>query len=415
MPEYPPEIELALNGIAQGGDGVGRWQGQVVFARGGLPGEKVRVRLHERKPRYVRGRVVEVLTAAPERIAPRLPEADHIPWQHIDYAAQVRLKQTILREQFARLGQLADIPLASAQPAPAIWGYRNTAHLHVRQSQIGYYAADSRTLRDLPHDPLLLPALNEALAGLRDLLLISPVDTLYGVTLRGSAAYGYAAALLHSSQKLPALAWCWQAGVPTLAAAAQLPDSATLHEELGGLVFVLSLDSFFQTYTAQAETLLAVVRALLALQPHECLLDAYSGVGTFALPLAGAVRQVIAIEENSQAVRDGAASARLNAIDNVTFMNAAVERALPTCDTPIDAAILDPPRRGCHPAALEALVQREPLRIAYVSCHPGILVRDVQRLRHYGYHLHHLQLVDMFPQTPHIECVALLTRTPPAR
>jgi 23S rRNA (uracil1939-C5)-methyltransferase len=402
--------------MAQGGDAVGRWNGQVVFVAGGLPGELVRVRVGPRKARYLRGAVVEVLREAPERVPPRLPAADHMPWQYIDYAAQLRFKQTILRDQLAKLAQLADPPVAAVMPAAQPWHYRNTAHLHVQAEQVGYYAAGSRTLVPLDHDPLLLPALNEALAGLHPLLEDGGGDgagaaPLEAVTLRASAAYGYAVAGMHGPGPLRELGRRWQARVPALAAAGAATDTM-LHEELGGIVFALTPASFFQVHTAQAATLLGVVRHMLALEPDQRLLDAYSGVGTFALPLAGSVREVLAIEDHPQAVRDGEQSARLNDVANARFLAAPVERALPDLDEPFAfaAAILDPPRRGCHPAALEALARLAPRRIAYVSCHPAVLARDMRQLLDAGYALQSVQPVDMFPQTPHIECVALLVR-----
>jgi 23S rRNA (uracil1939-C5)-methyltransferase len=415
MEHYPQELELRIDGMAQGGDGVGRWQGRVVFVAGALPGEQVRVRINERKQRYARGHVLVVLEAATERIEPRMPAADYIPWQHIDYVAQVGFKQAILREQLVKLAALPDPPVRAMLPAAHPWGYRNTAHMRVQQGRIGYYAAGSRTLRDMPADPLLLPALNEALAGLRPLLLADEARGLSMVTLRGSAAYGYAVALADGAAQQTDLAYRWRAGVPTLAAVAAASTSSdapavTLHEELGEIVFSLSPTSFFQTHTAQAEVLLRVVRDMLALQPHEHLLDGYSGVGAFALPLARDARTVTAIEEHPDAVADGQRSATLNDIDNVHFVAAPVERALPGIPAPVHAAILDPPRRGCHPAALEALAHLAPTRIAYVSCQPGILARDLRVLLAQGYRLAVVQPVDMFPQTPHIECVALLLR-----
>jgi 23S rRNA (uracil1939-C5)-methyltransferase len=402
------EIELELDGMAQGGEAVGRWDGRVVFVAGGLPGERVRVHVGPRKARYLRGAVAEILRAAPERVPPRLPATDHMPWQYIDYAAQLRFKQAILREQLTKLAQLADPPVAEVIPAAQPWGYRNTAHLHIQAEEVGYYAAGSRTLLPLDHDPLLLPALNEALAGLLP-LLDTEAAPLEAVTLRASAAYGYAVAALRGRGPLRELGRRWQARVPALAAAGAAADT-TLHEEVGGIVFVLTPASFFQVHTAQAAALLDVVRHMLALAPQQRLLDAYSGVGTFALPLAGSVREVLAIEEHPQAVQDGERSARLNDVANVRFLAAPVERALPDHTEPFDAAILDPPRRGCHPAALEALVRLAPPRIAYVSCHPAVLARDMRQLLDAGYTLQSVQPVDMFPQTPHIECVALLVR-----
>lgn len=415
MTAYPDELELEIDRMAQGGYGVGRWEGRVVFANGGLPGERVRVRIQQRKPDFAHGQVTAVLTPAPERVVPRLPGADHMSWQHIAYPAQLRFKQAILSEQLARLAGLADAPVAPVLPAPRPWGYRNTAHLHVQERRVGYYAAGSRHVVNLPRDPLLLPVLNAALFGLHA-AIGTPSARIAAVTLRASAAYGYAVAVLYGTGAVAEVAQRWQTRVASLAGVTWQPapevDAAppeiTLHEELGGVVFALAPESFFQTHTAQAETLLEVVRTGLALQPGERLLDAYSGAGAFALPLARGLHEVVAIEEHPQAVTDGERSAQINDIHNVRFITAPVERALPQIEPPIAAAVLDPPRRGCHPAALAALIALRPRRIAYVSCHPGILARDLRPLIDAGYRLVQIQPVDLFPQTPHIECVALL-------
>ncbi len=410
---YSPDVlVLRIDSIAQGGAGVGRLEGQVVFVPGALPGEEVRIRPVRHKKHYLVADLLAVLEPSPDRIAPRLPGADHIPWQHITYAAQLRYKQIIVRDQLTKLANISEAPVLSPLPAAQHWSYRNTAHLHIQGAQVGYYAAGTRTVQPLSADPLLLPALNEALDGLRPLLSAGNWQPT-AVTLRGSAAHGYAVGMLRGSDNLDALTQRWRARVPALADATVLdavPPAVTLHEELGGITFVLSPLSFFQTCTAQAATLLDVVRELLALQPHERLLDAYSGVGTFALPLAHKVREVVAIEEHPQAVVDGRQSAALNDITNVQFIVAPVEHELQSTTAAFDSVILDPPRRGCHPAALDALARLNPARIVYVSCQPGILARDIQRLLGHGYHLCTVQPVDMFPYTPHIECVALLRR-----
>lgn len=418
MTELPDEIELVIDGIAQGGAGVGRWQGLVIFAMGGLPGERVCVRLAERKKRFARGDVIGVLEPSPDRIAPltSVSVSDHMPWHYIRYEAQLELKRTILIEQLGKLAGLTDPPVAAVLPAPQPWGYRNAAHLRItRAGQVGYYANGSHDVQDLSNDPLLLPVLNEALEGLRT-ALVAVQETTNGssphtVLLRGSATHHYAVARLQGRGNLSPIARYWRDLVPALAGVSTDNRPLTLHEELADILFSLSLDSFFQTNTEQAEQLLTVVQAMLNPQPDECLLDAYSGVGLFALPLARWVRQVIAIEENSRAVRDGEQSAQLNEIENIRFIAAQVETALTDLTETIDIAILDPPRRGCHPAVLKELTRLAPSRIAYVSCQPGILARDLRSLLEVGYELQSVQPIDMFPQTPHIESVALLTRS----
>ncbi|HEU5013581.1 MAG TPA: TRAM domain-containing protein, partial [Roseiflexaceae bacterium] len=125
MNSWPETIELTLDGMAQGGEGVGRDEGRVVFARGGLPGEHVRVQITEQRDAYARGDVTEVLQESPDRVPPRLPGADHMPWQHIAYDAQLRFKRQILSDQLAKIGGLGDAHVEETVPAPREWGYRS--------------------------------------------------------------------------------------------------------------------------------------------------------------------------------------------------------------------------------------------------------------------------------------------------
>lgn len=156
--------------------------------------------------------------------------------------------------------------------------------------------------------------------------------------------------------------------------------------------------------------MLELTAQALAPAPGMRLLDLYSGVGAFGLPLAAAGASVTAVEEHAAAVADGRRSAELNGIAGVRFMRAPVERALPGIEGPFDGAVLDPPRRGCHPAVIEELARLAPRRVVYISCHPGILGRDLPPLLGLGYRLVRLQPVDLFPQTPHIETVVVLER-----
>lgn len=416
------QLELTVDSMAQGGDGVGRIDGMVVFARGGLPGERVRIAVVERRANFVRGVVTELLEQAPERV-PSLLEADaHAPWQHIEYGAQLRFKEQILREQLAKFAGMSDVPLAPMIAAPHPWGYRNSARMHVDDGRIGYYAAGTRQVVDLPSDPLLLPPLNEALAGLRS---IAPPGLLEEVTLRASAAYGYSIAALRPAEEadpgaVELLAAAWRARVQSLAGVlvergrgrkgGVVAGVGTLHDELGGVVYELGPESFFQANAAQAERMIALAREALRPAPGVRLLDLYSGVGTFGLPFAADGATVIAVEEHPSAVADGERSAALNEIAGVSFVQAPVERALPGLEPGFDGALLDPPRRGCHPAVLEELARLAPPRIVYVSCHPGILGRDLGALLRAGYVLERIQPIDLFPQTPHIETVVVLTR-----
>jgi 23S rRNA (uracil1939-C5)-methyltransferase len=420
---WPATLELTLDGIAQGGEGVGRWNDRVVFARGGLPGERVRVSLTERHESYAHALVAEVLEFSPDRVPPRQPNADHMPWQHIAYPAQLRYKRQILADQLAKIGGLDNVVDAETIAAPRPWNYRNSARFHGQGQRIGYYAADSRDLREVTHDPLLLPVLNDALVALHAVVqadMRAPPE----IVLRASEAYGYALAVLHGAAgadlvDLRRLAGAWRMRCPALAGVALVGHSAAgrpvetlgadqLIEELGGIAFHLHPTGFFQVNAVGAEKLLELVRRGLELRGHERLLDLYCGAGAFALPLAGAVSEVLGIEEYAGAVEDARATAVANGVANVHFEIGRVEMALTRLDEAFDAVVLDPPRRGCHPQALAELVRLAPTRIVYVSCHPATLARDLKRLVAGGYHVARVQPVDLFPQTVHIESVAIL-------
>ncbi len=180
-------------------------------------------------------------------------------------------------------------------------------------------------------------------------------------------------------------------------------------EEIEDISFRLQPDTFFQVNVAAARTLLRLIRERLGEQ-RAALLDLYCGAGAFTLPLAAHAGHITGIEEHSAAIADAEANAADNDIRNVQFIAGRVERALADMDQPFDAAVLDPPRRGCHPKALKSLVRLAPSRIVYVSCHPGTLARDLKQLVAGGYHVASVQPVDLFPQTAHIESVTLLTR-----
>jgi 23S rRNA (uracil1939-C5)-methyltransferase len=403
--------------MAQGGTAVARMDGQVVFVSGACANETVRVAIDQRRSGFLRGHVVEVIAPSADRIAPTVTPGDHVPWQHIAYPAQLRYKQQIVREQLAKF-----LPGQAPEPLPILaadrpWGYRNSADLHISGAVLGYHSGGTRETADQTHDPLLLPALDAALQTLRS---VPFADRISAVRLRASAAYGYVLAELTPADgvdpdDLAETALAWQLCTPQLAGVTAadgtlLVGADELFDELGGMLFRLDVRSFFQVNPAQAERLIALIRDWFA-AGGEHLLDAYSGVGAFALPLAKLFQRVTAVEVFSPAVADGKLSAELNGCHNVTFVRGDAERVVGRLSGPFDAVVLDPPRRGCHPALISALIAHAPQRIAAVFCHPGLIGRDLQPLLAAGYQIVTVQPIDLFPQTPHIETLVLLQRS----
>jgi 23S rRNA (uracil1939-C5)-methyltransferase len=417
-------LRVHLDGIAQGGDAVGHHDGQVVFVQGGLPGEDVTVRVTERQRSFLRGVVEEVLQPSPERVLPRCPlfgRCGGCHWQTMSYQAQLACKRTIVAEQCQHVGQIADVPVAPAMGMQEPWGYRSTAELHVAPAGLaGYYAAHSHEVVPLDSCPLLVPALNVLLPHLQRLLPeMAPADRPAEITLRWSWAEEVVLLLLEGGTRRGAVhlreALAGQVSEVSWSRGRQvqiLAGRGFFFEALDEKPLRVSPTSFFQVNVPQARRLLQTVLAMLDPRPEDYVLDAYAGVGALSLPLAGLVRRVTAIEVHPAAVADLRENARQRAGGgHVEALVGLVEQVLPAQGERYDLVILDPPRRGCLPAALEAVLAARPRRIVYVSCHPGTLARDLRTLTAGGYRLCQVQPVDLFPQTFHVESVALLEDT----
>lgn len=422
---WPDEVELTVSGIAQGGDGVGRWQGRAVFASGALPGETVLVRLRERQASFARGQTIDVLTSAAERVTSPCPletQCGAGDWRWIDYRAQLDFKRTIVQDQ---LRHIAGIELevahtwgmtesASNTSLGPAWGYRTTADLHSADGRLGYYAPGTRRVADIPHCCLHHPLINTALAALRTVL--DPAMPLRGVTLRCSPAQGTVLAILDTPVAPRELSRRWMEACPELAGVVQqfrgklrlLAGVDHLIQESNGLRWHVGAGSFFQINDRQLPRLIERVHTLLRPVPKMQILDLFCGVGTFALPLARDGARVTGIESYAPAIDDARRSAALNAIDTCEWHTGAVEAVLARLKGRFDAAVLDPPRRGCEPPALQALLRLRPGRIVYVSCHPGTLARDCKILVEGGYRVEQAEMIDLFPQTSHVESIVTL-------
>jgi 23S rRNA (uracil1939-C5)-methyltransferase len=375
----PHDITLRLGTMTYGGEALGRHDGKAIFVTGGLPGEVVRVAIEDDRARFARGRVMEVIEPSPDRIVPHCPHfgfdaasCGGCQWQHIDYAAQLRFKTAIVREQLQRLGRVIDPPVRDIIPSPAIWQYRNHAQFHVTtDGRRGFQAARSHRVVAIDECPIVEPAL---LDWLRSNLHIARQ------TARVNVRYG-------NTPDRPS-------GATTF-----LIKDATLRA---------SDESFFQVNTSLIETLIDQVLVRLNPQPTDTILDAYCGVGLFSRFLAPRVDRVIGVESSASAARDFREN--LADFDRVEVHQGFVEEVLTRLTTPFHAAVCDPPRAGCGPRVIEAVVARQIDRVVMVSCDPATLARDVRQLIGGGYDLIDAQPIDLFPHTYHIETVALLRR-----
>ena len=450
-PRRGDHVEVTIDDLAFGGEGVGRLEGYVMFVRGGLPGDRVRVHVTETRARYGRGVIDEVLTRAPHRVDPPCPyfgRCGGCRLQHLAYEAQLAFKAKQVRDCLERLGDLAGFELRPILPAPDSYGYRNKMEFTVAESNgepiVGLHEADRYdAVLDIERCLLQSETMNTLLDETRRQARARRLPVWDGATEQGllrfvslregrrtgEAMVNIVAASPDLERLIP-VAEALKAREPATASVvlnvnakkASVAIGTEEHvllgrehitESLGGLAFQVSANSFFQTNTAQAERLFALVVQACACEGHETIFDLYSGTGAISLLIARRCRRVYGIEVAPAAVADAVRNARANGIDNCTFLAGEVRHVLPALiaeGVRADTVIADPPRAGFHPTALGPLAALAPARIVYVSCNPSTLARDVGDLVRRGYRLEWVQPVDMFPQTPHIEAVARLRR-----
>ncbi len=440
-------VELEITDLSSSGDGVGRLHGGVVFVPDTVTGDRVLVRLVRVKRQYSYGKLEQILHASPYRIRPRCIVADKCggcQWQHIDDDYQRTAKGHQVIQALERIGGFIEPPVAPLLNTGEVLGYRNKATYPLARSstgtvQAGYYRHGSHQLINLNQCPVQDPRLNPLLAEIKADIQergwsIYNEERHQGklrhISLRIGQRTGEMMLTLVSTDwhlsDIQEQAEIWLERYPALvgvslnhnrdrtnvifgAETKSIAGQPYLRERFAGLDFHLRPDTFFQVNTEAAETLLGVILERLNLQGHECLLDAYCGVGTFTLPLAKRVREAIGIEVHAASVEQAQDNAEVNGITNVTFATGTVEALLPELGIQPDVVLLDPPRKGCDRAVIETLGNIKPAHLVYISCQPATLARDLQLLcQQGGYQLIGVQPGDFFPQTTHVESVAFL-------
>ena len=385
-------VELVLGDIGPSGDTTAEFEEGTIEVFGGIPGERVVARVHryrKRRRQIVAAAVVRVISASPHRVAPPCPyygPCSGCQWQHIEYEHQLALKADSVRAALAPHPELDGIEVAATIPAPDQLGYRNHARFTVRrQGRLGFTNRISRRFVDVERCLLMHEGINGILGRLQGRV---------GETTQLSVRYGIGSGewLVQPAMKSESI---------------PMPTGQTHYRErLFGRTFRIASPSFFQVNTKQAEALGGLLLRRLELTGSETVVDAYAGVGTFAALAAAHAERVIAIEESTAAVRDAAVN--IGGLMNIEFVESKTEDVLSSLECSPDAVILDPPRMGCHPDAIGAVIEIEADRVAYVSCEPISMARDLAVLVSGGYRLTNVDPVDMFPQTHHVECVSTL-------
>jgi 23S rRNA (uracil1939-C5)-methyltransferase len=505
-PERGQELELTVDSLAYGGEGVARLgqSGYVVFVAGAIPGDRVRAIVYKRKRTYAHARTLEVLEPGPDRIPPL---ADHpgVPWQVLPYERQLEIKQAQARDALRRIGGFAGFEVEQIVPALEQWRYRNKLEysfghdLHTGELLCGFHAPAGWNMV-LPIEDCLLASepgnlarrvamrwcreqglrawsrggeegggLGDAPRGGRTGVRRSggPSEPLPGGGANGAGSPRHASvaredrtgagpdgrALLRNlvvregrrtgclqvrivttdgeldapslaatlaaelgEQRLSGVLWTRSRQLAETTAGGETElvwGDAELPERLGELELRISPEAFFQTNSEMAEVLYGIAAEYAALEGWERVYDLYCGIGTIALALAPRAGEVWGIELIEQAVADAIAAARRNEIGNAHFFAGDARLALPEllarAGRP-DVLVVDPPRAGLSQKVVRRIIESGPKRIVYISCNPTTLAPNAAQLVEAGWELRRVRPVDMFPQTHHVECVALLER-----
>ena len=400
MTEGGTKLDITIEKLVYGGDGLSRMDGSVVFTPYVLPGERVTGEVTREKPGLAWTRLLEVTVPSPERVAapcPYFTRCGGCHYQQAPYAYQLQAKREILVEELRRLGKFEapdEIEVISGEP----WGYRNRTQFTVRNGRIGFLEARSHVLCPVESCPISSPAVNAALRALVEMAR----DRRWPRFLRSLEIFtnetDVQLNVLDTERPVARrfFEWCAER-IPGLV-------SGELNYSLDGVAYRVSSGSFFQVNRFLAGKLM---EAAIGGEEGDRALDLYAGVGFFSIPLARRFREVTAVESGAGALRDLASNAELAGV-NVAGMQTAAADYLTQVEVPPDLVLLDPPRSGIGKEVVKRLGELKPPRVTIVSCDPATLARDLAGLMAAGYGLEKLTLVDLFPQTYHLETVARL-------
>jgi 23S rRNA (uracil1939-C5)-methyltransferase len=380
-PSLPTEEDLTIEKLVYGGDGLSRLESKVVFTPYVLPGEKVRAEIGRIKNDLWRGRLPEILEPSANRVGapcPYFQRCGGCHYQHADYAFQVDQKRVILREALQRVGKVTfdgEIEAVTGEP----WAYRNRVQLHIQNGEIGYFEHGSHKLCAIDHCPIVSPALNTAISKLQGNLgrLNATVELFTNET----------AMQVNVLDRVPQSIY-------------RMFESLGSSSPLDYDGFRVSRNSFFQVNRFLVDRL---VECAIGGAEGASAVDLYAGVGLFAARLAKTFGKVTTVESSASAFRD-----LEHNVPGVAPENKTSEEYLAGLQEKPDLILADPPRAGLGKHAVRDLVRIQAPRLTIVSCDPATLARDLHALLAGGYRIEKMTLVDLFPQTFHIETVVHL-------
>jgi 23S rRNA (uracil1939-C5)-methyltransferase len=392
-------IKTEIGDVAFGGDGVGRSEDLVIFVPFTVDGDNVEVEITKVKKRFALGRIARIIVPSYHRVKPLCryyTRCGGCRMQHITYAHQLELKYRQVAETFHRIAKLSSLPLSQVIASPLPYGYRGKAEFHLADGlggsqRVGLMALASHDLVDVERCEIVAESINRKYKDFREALL---------------------GGHLHLQDDRQIL-WSEEPGEAPTKVSIESKKSVVITRIVGEKRITVPYRGFFQANTALVWELVEQVLKMSELSGGETVVDAYGGAGLFSLFLGARAGRIFGIEGEMEAVRCARINLQREGLIQAKFYPGDVADVLKSEFTSrgltADVVVLDPPRDGCGKGVIGALAVIRPKRIVYVSCNPATQARDILLLSEYGYTLRRLQPLDMFPQTAHIEIVALLT------
>ena len=404
-------VQIKMEKMVYGGDCLGRLpDGRAVFVPFVLPGEIVNVEIIEDKKRFARAIPVELVEPSPDRIQPRcrhFTECGGCQYQHLSYAKQLAVKEDVLKDQLERIAKIYSPPMQTIVPSPDPWVYRNHVQFHLsQQGELGFVHSDGEHLLIIEECHLPQEPINQ----LWPQLILGAETGVYRLGIRQDS-YDDMMLIMEGDDPNPP-----EFSEDIAVSAVYTPPDARLTVLAGDdhLVFSVldrqfqvSARSFFQVNTAVAEKMIQHLLENISFSSEINVLELYAGVGLFSAFIAPPVNTLTAVESSGSACFDFAVN--LDDFDNVSLYEAEAEDVMPALEIHPDILIIDPPRAGVANAVVDAIGKVLPDRIAYISCDPATLARDLRKLLEKGFHLESVTPFDMFPQTAHVECMVLMS------
>ncbi|WP_342046531.1 23S rRNA (uracil(1939)-C(5))-methyltransferase RlmD [Bacillus sp. OTU530] len=443
-------IDAVFEDVTHDGAGVAKVNGYPIFVPYGLPGEEAKVKVIKVKKNYAFGRLVELYKESPyrqEAPCPVYKQCGGCQLQHVSYEGQLQIKEKQVRDVMARIGGLKDVTIHPVLGMEHPWLYRNKAQVPIGEREgglvAGFYRQGTHDIIDIEACLIQVEENDVLIQRVKQICSKHGVqaynEKLHKGTLRhvmvryGQVTGDIMLVFITRSDELPnkqAMIKEITAAFPNIKSIVQnvnekrtnvifgektklLWGSEYIYDYIGNVKFAISARSFYQVNPVQTKVLYEKALEYAKLTGEETVIDAYCGIGTISLFLAQKAKHVYGVEIVPEAIEDANRNAELNGIKNVEFAVGEAEKVIPNWyeqGVQADVIVVDPPRKGCDESLLETIIAMKPKRVVYVSCDPATLARDLRVLEDGGFKTVEIQPVDMFPQTMHVENVAVLER-----